>query len=215
MGVVARFGARSDGDLSIDAEPAGLAARRAAICPLPWSWLRQVHGADVVVVDRPGGGAGDEADAMVTDVPGAVLSIQTADCAPVLFTGDQGVIGVAHAGWRGLSAGVLESTVSTMASLSAGAISARLGPCISPAAYEFGPAELTTLALQFGPDVVGATIDGRPAFDLRACVRQVLAALEVVLDESAVACTALDAGWYSWRARRDTARQSSVIWIEP
>jgi YfiH family protein len=212
---VVRFGTVADGDMSIDAEPEALAARRSAICPLPWTWLRQVHGGEAIVVDQPGALAGAEADAMVTARPGAVLSIQTADCAPVLFVGDGGVIGAAHAGWRGLAAGVLEATVAAMESLGAGAVSARLGPCISPAAYEFGPAELTTLALQFGPNIVGATTDGRPALDLRAAVRQVMADLGVSVDESAVACTALDPGWFSWRARRDTARQCSIVWIEP
>lgn len=215
MGVVARFGSAADGDLSIDAEPAALAARRAQICPRPWTWLRQVHGASVVVVDHPGDQAGTEADGMVTARPDAVLAIQTADCAPVLFVGDHGEIGAAHAGWRGLSDGVLEATVLALRSLGADVISARLGPCISPAAYEFGPADLTTLALQFGPDVVGVTADGRPAFDLRAAVRQALRDLDVPLDESSVACTATDPGWYSWRARRDTGRQASTIWREP
>jgi hypothetical protein len=217
--VVARFGSAADGDLSVDAERAGLIGRRAAICPYPWTWLRQVHGTTVVMVDRPGDHAGEEADAAVTSVSGAVLAIHSADCAPVLFEGGGveggSVIGAAHAGWRGLEAGVLEATVGAMRTLGSVDISARLGPCISPAAYSFGPADLTRLAFRFGPDVVGATAAGDPAFDLRVGVGQVLADLGVPLDQSEVACTALVPGWYSWRARADTGRQASVIWIEP
>ena len=216
MPVATRFGTAADGDLSIDGEPTPLAARRAVICPLPWTWLRQVHGTTVVVVEAPGDHAGAEADAAVTAVPGACLAVQTADCAPVLLaSGDGSVIGAAHAGWRGLYDGVLEGAVAAMRSLGAEAVTARLGPCISPAAYEFGEAELTALALRFGPDVVSATSRGAPAFDLRAGVRQALRDVGVPLDESAVACTATEPGWFSWRARQDTGRQSSVTWIEP
>jgi YfiH family protein len=214
--VAFRFGAAADGDLAIDADPAGLADRRAAICAHPWTWLRQVHGARVVVVSHPAEHAGAAADAAVTTVPGACVAVHTADCAPVLLaSADGGVVGAAHAGWRGLYEGVLEATVAAMRELSATGVTARLGPCISPAAYEFGHAELTTLALRFGPTVVAATTGGAPAFDLRAGVRQALRDVDVPLDESAVACTALDAGWFSWRARRDAARQASVTWIEP
>ena len=216
MPVATRFGTATDGDLSIDSDPSGLAARRAAICPLPWTWLRQVHGTTVVVVQSPGDGAGAEGDAAVTAAPGACLAVQTADCAPLLLaSGDGSVIAAAHAGWRGLYDGVLEATVAAMRSLGAEDVSARLGPCISPAAYEFGQADLTTLALRFGPDVVAATAAGTPAFDLRAGVRQALADVGVPLDESAVACTATEPGWFSWRARRDTGRQASTTWIEP
>ena len=218
-GVVARFGSAADGDLSIEAEPAGLAARRAAICPYPWTWLRQVHGATVVVVEHPGDHAGAQADAAVTAVPGAALAIQSADCAPVLFEGgDSGgvsIVGAAHAGWRGLEAGVLEATVAAIRSLGGDGVCARLGPCISPAAYAFGTADLTRLAFRFGPDVVGATSAGGPALDLRANVRRVLADLGVPLDETEVRCTALDPGWFSWRGRAEHGRQASVIWMEP
>jgi YfiH family protein len=214
--VATRFGSAADGDLSVDAEPTGLAERRAAICPHPWTWLRQVHGARVVVVTHPGEHAGAEADAAVTATPGACLAVHTADCAPVLLASADGrVVGVAHAGWRGLYEGVLEATVAAMRDLGAVDVTARLGPCISPAAYEFGEAQLTSLALRFGPGVVAATSTGAPAFDLRAGVAQALRDVDVPLDDSAVACTALDAGWFSWRARRDDGRQASVTWIEP
>ncbi|HKY14173.1 MAG TPA: polyphenol oxidase family protein, partial [Microthrixaceae bacterium] len=108
------FTTAADGDFAIDSDPDGLAERRGAIAAAPWTWLRQVHGAEVVVVGAPGDHAGAEADAAVTGVPGAALAVQTADCAPVLLWGDGPtgpVIGAAHAGWRGLYEGVLENTV--------------------------------------------------------------------------------------------------------
>ena len=95
--------------------------------------VTQVHGAEVAVVDAPWAtGAGPRADAMVTRVPGLGLGIITADCAPVLFAG-AGVVGAAHAGWRGALAGVLEATLDAMGG---GPVTAVIGPCIGPASYE-------------------------------------------------------------------------------
>ena len=103
--------------------------------------LNQIHSASVAVLTAvpPGRIA---ADAMVTNVPGIGLGILTADCQPVLFAdATAGVIGAAHAGWRGAQAGVLEATVAAMVQLGArrGQISAVIGPAISQAAYEVGP----------------------------------------------------------------------------
>ena len=103
--------------------------------------VHQVHSPDVVAVTgpliiRP------QADAMVTATPGVALSILTADCEPVLFADAKaGVIGAAHAGWRGAKDGVLEATLDAMEALGAhrADISAVIGPCISQAAYEVGP----------------------------------------------------------------------------
>lgn len=105
--------------------------------------LRQVHGDTVVTVTTPWlAGQGQAADAMVTDRPGIGLGIITADCAPVLFMDRvAGVVGAAHAGWRGAVAGVLEATVKAMAALGASAsgVVAAVGPCIGQASYEVGP----------------------------------------------------------------------------
>jgi YfiH family protein len=187
----------------------------AAICPYPLTWLHQVHGDEVVVVREPGEHCGEDADAAVTDIPGAALSIHTADCAPVLLWSDAGVIGAAHAGWRGLYAGVLENTVAQMQEMGAGEIVAELGPSISPAAYEFGQADLTRMALRFGPEVVAATSDGAPALDLAAAVAAVMDVLGVTLQGGRPPCTATDSRYYSWRARRDSERQVSVVWMTP
>lgn len=195
------------------------------MAPHPWTWLDQVHGDQVVVVRAPGDGSGAEADAAVTSEPGAVLSVLTADCAPVVMWStdpDHAAIGIAHAGWRGLYEGVLERTVDALTGLGASQIAWQLGPCVSASAYEFGRADLTTMALRFGPDVVAATPDGSPALDLAAAVRAAMRRTGVEeIERSDPPCTATsldDSGapkFFSWRARGDTGRQASVIWIDP
>ena len=104
--------------------------------------LMQVHGADVVEVNEPWEpGAGPRADAMVTKQPGIALGVITADCAPILLADrEAGVVGAAHAGWRGAVAGVIEATVSAMIELGAdaGRITAAIGPCIAQSSYEVG-----------------------------------------------------------------------------
>ena len=103
----------------------------------------QVHSPEVAVVTEPWRpGEAPKVDAMVTRVPNLALGILTADCAPVLFTDSEaGVIGAAHAGWRGAVGGVLEATVAAMAELGAEPerIAAAVGPCIAQASYEVGP----------------------------------------------------------------------------
>jgi polyphenol oxidase len=114
----------------------GLAA--ASLCT-----VRQVHGRNVVVAREPQPSRPSiEADALVTDRPGVTLGVLSADCAPVLLADpDAGVIGAAHAGWRGARAGVIEATVQAMVGLGAAParIHAAIGPCIAQASYEVGP----------------------------------------------------------------------------
>lgn len=103
--------------------------------------VHQVHSARAVTVTGPLAQA-EEADALVTATPGLALSVLTADCQPVLFADTKaGVIGAAHAGWRGALDGVLSATVAAMEDLGAARadISAVIGPSISQAAYEVGP----------------------------------------------------------------------------
>ncbi len=117
-----------------------------AICadPARLFVLTQVHGTAVVPVPESpwAPGSGPAADAMATDRPRAALGIVTADCAPVLFAdAEAGVIGAAHAGWRGAVAGVLEATLGAMQSMGAvpGRIRAAIGPAIRQPSYEVGP----------------------------------------------------------------------------
>ncbi len=130
-------------------DPAAVAENRAraagalALAPEALVGLTQVHGIAVVTVRAPWpAGAGPAADAMVTDRPGIGLGIVTADCAPVLFADlAAGVVGAAHAGWRGAVGGVLEATLAAMEALGAtrAGIAAAVGPCIGADSYEVGP----------------------------------------------------------------------------
>jgi hypothetical protein len=208
-----RFTGRPDGDLAVTGEHAALAARRAAIGPGPWTWLRQVHGADVVVVTEPGEHAGAAADAAVTAVAGAVLAVQTADCAPLLLVGDGGV-GVVHAGWRGLVAGVVEAAAGALASLGAPPQRAVLGPCIRPRCYEFAGVELDQVAERYGSEVRARTSWGTPALDLAAGVAAACRGLGVELDDAGT-CTACSPVHWSHRARTDPQRQALVAWLTP
>ena len=104
--------------------------------------LRQVHGARVITVTEAWApGEGEAADAMITDRPGLALGIITGDCAPVLLADSKrGVVGAAHAGWRGAVAGVLEATVAAMTALGGqpADVVAAIGPCIGQDSYEVG-----------------------------------------------------------------------------
>lgn len=212
---VARFTDRLDGDFHVDGEPVALGARRQAVAPLPWTWLRQVHGSQVVVVTRPGEGAGREADAAVTATGGAALAVQAADCAPVVLIGDGGVVGVAHAGWRGVRDGVLAAAAEEMRGLGATDIRAVIGPCIEPSSYEFGTDLLGELAGSLGSQVRARTRDGRPALDLTAAVAAGLAAAGVTPVERIGGCTAGQPSLlYSHRARGERGRQAAVVWLE-
>jgi YfiH family protein len=112
------------------------------ISPTALVSVHQIHSADAVIVEGPWTGERPKADGMATSTPGIALGITTADCGPVLFADPHvGVIGAAHAGWRGAATGILESTIEAMERLGARRekIVAVLGPTISQAAYEVGP----------------------------------------------------------------------------
>jgi polyphenol oxidase len=180
-------------------------ARHGADCTV----LRQVHGARVVTVAAPGDCTGEEADAAVTNVPGARLVVLTADCAPVVLASEEGVIAAVHAGWRGLREGVVEAAVARMRELGASRIEAALGPCIHVECYEFAD-----VAAWFDEDVRGTTATGRPALDLPAAVRVALrrADVELVHDEDVCTACAVDSH-YSHRARGEVERQATVVWM--
>ena len=149
------------------------AARALGADPAQLVGLTQVHGIDVARVETAWlPGQGPRADAAVTDRPGIAIGIVTADCAPVLFADVQaGVVGGAHAGWRGAVAGVLEATIDAMEALGAQRerISAAVGPCIGQPSYEVA-ADLRDAVLANNPDDARFFITGhRPErwqFDL-------------------------------------------------
>ena len=207
-----RFTGVAEGDM---ADPTGTDAtverRRRSVVDRPWFWLHQVHGA-AVVVGSPEDEIGQAADASVSAVPGVALAIMTADCAPVAFASPEGIIGVAHAGWRGLVAGVIEETVAAMRRLGAQSVVAALGPCIHTECYSFGADDLDAAAERLGPAVRGVTSDGRPSLDIPAAVRVALGRADAALIADVDICTACSAGYWLWRARRDRSRQATVVW---
>jgi polyphenol oxidase len=192
---------------------AGVVAARRAVVDLPWSWVRQVHGAGVLTVTSPGAGAGEVADAVVTRVVGAAVAVQVADCAPVALLAPDAV-GVVHAGWRGLVAGVVPAAVAALRELTAAPVRAVVGPCIGPECYEFGRDDLELVVGAVGPAVRGRTREGGAALDLPAARSEASTAAGV--DDVAVegGCTACAEGWWSHRARQDGARQAVVAWLE-
>ena len=206
------FTDRCDGDFHVDGPADGLDLLRKQTMAGEWTWLRQAHGADVVTVTRLGEGSGASADAAVTTVLGAVLAVQTADCVPIVFTGD-GVIGVAHSGWRGIVEGVLPATVERMRQLGADNLLATIGACIRPSHYEFGPEDLDAVVAVTSDAVRSVTEAGNPALDMATAARVALekAGVERIND---LGHNTADERFYSHRTRGDTGRQVSVVRLE-
>lgn len=211
-----RFTTAADGDFAIDQPAAVLAARRRALVPLPWTWLHQVHGDGVVIVDGPGAQAGAHADAAVTSRPGAPLAIQTADCAPVALIADEGLVAAVHVGWRGLVAGVVEGAAAAVRRAGGSRMRAAVGPCIHACCYEFGAVDLERVSARYGNGVRAATRSGRTALDMPAAVTSALAAIpDVEVAFASPTCTACGTpAMFSHRARGDAARQAMVVWLE-
>jgi len=180
----------SDDDANNVTENRRLALARLGVPENPLVTAYQVHSADALPVTEPWAAAdAPKADAMVTATPGLVLGILTADCAPVLFAdGRAGVIGAAHAGWRGAKSGVLERCVDAMldAGASLGGISAAVGPCIGQSSYEVGP-EFIKGFVEDDADseafFVPSTRSGHALFDLGGYALARLAAMGLASSE--------------------------------
>ncbi|HUX72325.1 MAG TPA: peptidoglycan editing factor PgeF [Steroidobacteraceae bacterium] len=189
--------------------------REAARLPAEPLWLRQAHGADVADADR--GAPGGAADAAVTRAQGRVLAILTADCMPVLFAAADGAaVAAAHAGWRGLAAGVLEATVRALA-LPPPRLLAWIGPCIGASRYEVG-AEVRAALLAADPAAAAAfaaNSRGRYFADLAQLASRRLEKLGVGAVHRAPECTYSDANRY-FSHRRDgrCGRQAALIWLD-
>ena len=210
------FTGRAEGDLGhggeyVERVKPEIEARRRAVLDRPWSWVRQVHGDTVLTVAGAGDGAGSVADASVTTSRGAALCVLTADCAPIALAGDNGAVGVVHAGWRGIVAGVIPKAVAAMGG---GRVVAALGPCIHAECYEFGADDLEAVVAVVGDVARGWTRDGGLALDVPAAVKRALAdaGAEVVYDaDMCTACRVDD--FFSYRARGEMARQAVVAWL--
>lgn len=164
-----------------------------------------------------GGGAEPVADASVTSVSGVVLAILTADCLPVVFANEDGTeIGAAHAGWRGLAAGVLENTVTAMRS-PPDEIVAWLGPAAGPQAYEIG-AEVFDAFVSQDTSAASAFVATRPGHwrvDLYALARQRLARLGITRVHGGDLCTISDPQrFFSHRRDARTGRMATVVWMQ-
>jgi YfiH family protein len=183
--------------------------------PATPQWLRQVHGTRVVHYGQQVPSGEPQADAAVTGTPGTVLAILTADCLPVLFcTLDGHAVAAAHAGWRGLAAGVLEATLAAMPAPAAQVL-AWLGPCIGAASYEVG-AEVREAFMTHDPAAdacFAATRPGHWRCDLAALARQRLQAAGVQAIYGGGFDTYGDTRWYSYRRDgKHSGRFASLIW---
>lgn len=193
------------------------ALRQSLALPAEPRWLRQVHGTTVAELGPLPSPEEPEADAAVSHLPGTVLAILTADCLPVLFCADDGsTIGAAHAGWRGLAAGVLEDTIEQM-QRPAASLLAWLGPCIGAPSYEVGE-EVRKAFLRHDAAAASAFVSTRPGHwlcDLAALARQRLQAAGVTRISGGGFDTRADERFYSYR--REGARSgrfASLIWLD-
>jgi len=183
-------------------------------------WLQQVHGTQVVRFDALAPHGEPEADASVTSTPATVLAILTADCLPVLFSAiDGSEVAAAHAGWRGLAAGVLETTVAAMQT-PPDQIIAWLGPAAGPQHYEIG-VEVYDAFVSQDWTAGSAFVSTRPhhwRVDLYALARRRLqqAGLKPEQIHGDGLCTISDPQrFYSHRRDQRTGRMASLVWIEP
>lgn len=203
---------RLDGDFHLRSSEPGLESRRSAIMPGRWAVVQQVHGARVVRADPD---VAEEADAVYTATPGQPIAVQGADCAPIAFITDAGPIAVAHAGWRGLAAGVVRETVERLSADGATTCFAIVGPVICPDCYEFGPDDLDVVADALGDEVRAQTPAGTPALDLRAAITTAFASEGIDDVRFVAACTSCGDGGFSHRARQEPQRHALAARIVP
>ncbi len=201
----------ADGDFAVAQDASIVEPYRRAIIDAPWTWLRQVHGATVVTASAPGHQAGSVADAVVTRQISAPIAVTTADCSPVVLVGT-GAIGVAHAGWKGLLAGVVEATAEALRDLGSEPVATFLGPCIQPGRYEFSAADLDSVAARYGEAVRGVTHTGEPALDMTASVQAACREAGWPIPVTPPCTSSSD--YFSHRTRQDPGRQTTVAWIE-
>jgi YfiH family protein len=211
-------------------DPRAVAANRLRLAEATGAapvFLRQVHGRRVVRLaadDAAAGAPVHEADAAVTSVPGVACIVQAADCLPVLLAAPGGsAVGIAHAGWRGLAAGVVEASVDAVCDAAACApaeLSAWLGACIGPDAFEVGADVLAAFAVDPEPRETSdvrhfrARSGGKWLADLAGLARDRLAAAGVWRVAGGQWCTVSDRErFFSYRRDGTTGRMAAAIWI--
>jgi polyphenol oxidase len=210
--------------MHVEDEPAAVLENRRRVrerfdLPAEPAWLSQLHGNRVIRLDGTEG-TDRQADGVVTGVPGQVCAIQVADCLPILFAADDGsVVGAAHAGWRGLAAGVLENTVGALG-VPAPQLLAWIGPGIGPEAFEVGAEVREALVTAAGTGAAAAAAAfvpnarGRWQCDLAALARQRLAGLGLTRIHGGYWCTFSDpARFYSFRRDGRCGRMAALIWL--
>lgn len=199
---------------------AAVAENRRRVCaalrlPGQPAWLRQVHG--VGVADLGASAADTQADAAVARARGAVCAVQVADCMPVLLAAqDASAVAAAHAGWRGLSAGILEATVRALR-VPAPQLVAWLGPAIGAEHFEVGAEVVSAFVAHDAAAAAAFTPNsrGRWQCDLAALARARLQALGLQAVYGGDWCTYADAGrFYSYRRDGRTGRSAALIWLE-
>lgn len=199
-------------------EPQAVALNRQRLAPLLPSepvWLQQVHG--VVVANADSANCLPQADASIAHHRGTVCVVMTADCLPVLLCDDAGtVVAAAHAGWKGLAAGVLEATVSAMG-VNPRKLMAWFGPAISQRAFEVG-AEVRDAFLAHHPQATEAFLpgaNGKWLADIYLLAHQRLHALGIARVYGGECCTYSDAArFFSYRREGATGRMGTFIWLE-
>ena len=211
-----RYAADGDAPATVERNRA-LLVESAGLPSVP-HWLKQVHGIDVMRCDGPPGeGHEPIADASVTATPGTVLAILSADCLPVVFAADDGrEVAAAHAGWPGLSAGMLEATVAAMHT-PAERLLAWIGPAAGPQHYEIGVEVRDRFLVQDARADTAfiATRPGHWRVDLFAIARMRLAHAGVTRVYGGDFCTISDPQrFFSHRRDARTGRMATLVWFD-
>jgi purine-nucleoside/S-methyl-5'-thioadenosine phosphorylase / adenosine deaminase len=205
-------------------DESALAANRArldAYLPASPVWLQQVHGTTVTILAGIAPSTPPVADAAVTREPGIVCAVLTADCVPVLLASRTGrAVGVAHAGWRGLAGGILESTLGALRALDAppADVVAWLGPAIEPASFEVGADVVAAFCEPHPGDAqyFAPRPNGKWLADLPGLARRRLQAAGVAAVTGGGWCTYADhERFFSYRRNRTSGRMAAVVWIAP
>ena len=211
--VISLISDSDDGDFSVAQQPENyLADNQRKLYKGEWNWLTQEHGTEIVWLEDDERSLGIRGDALATISSQKVIAITVADCLPLLLTEQSGILSLMHLGWRGIEEGLLEKTLQFIRTKRSEPITAVLGPCIDTCCYEFGQNELRILVEKYGEKIVGRTNKGSIAFDMRACVKEILKSFNVDIKYEEDSCTKCDSRYWSFRADGTDKRQVMIAW---